>query len=64
MAQPWGLIIILLMRKCQRPGMTQRQFVAKYNIPLETYKKCETGDTVIAQKYWKNIISVIARVVE
>lgn len=20
MAQPWGLIIILLMRKCQRPG--------------------------------------------
>ena len=20
MAQPWGLIIMLLMRKCQRPG--------------------------------------------
>ena len=54
----------LLKRTRKELGMTQRQFVAKYNIPLETYKKCETGDTVIAQKYWKNIISVIARVVE
>lgn len=22
MAQPWGLVIILLMKKCQRPGFT------------------------------------------
>lgn len=52
-------IPLLLKRTRKELGMTQRQFVAKYNIPLETYKKCETGDTVIAQKYWENIISVI-----
>ena len=45
-------------------GMTQRQFVAKYNIPLESYKKYETGDAVIAQKYWEKIISVITHMVE
>ena len=41
-----------------------RQFVAKYDIPLESYKKYETGDAVIVQKYWENIISVITRMAE
>lgn len=57
-------IPLLLKRTRKELGMTQRQFVAKYNIPLESYKKYETGDTVIAQKYWKNIISVITHMAE
>ena len=39
MAQPWGLIIILLMRKCQRPGYS--------NIKITTPEDLEIAEVFL-----------------
>ena len=48
MAQPWGLIIMLLMRKCQRPGIeTGLQCGGK----TEVTGGLSEGDQVIVNPY-------------
>ena len=64
MAQLWGLIIILLMRKCQRPGKDLRFFRDRLRIraPVFVYPQDRTryhtcGNT--GRKVFAKVIDVV-----
>ena len=48
MAQPWGLVIILLMKKCQRPGY----FVPGLSLISEKHLCFFSGTMVQWEQYY------------